>query len=370
MLRPGALRRSLRMWTIIVFAVTGCVFVTGCQEVETLKREALKVIKKRVKTKDPFTPRDGITMRACPLYGTANVNSEPLRKLPAETQMRLIDKMGDWFRVRTLDGREGYIKLANIGGEEIIHKTLELRKSIEGMPVQAEGVLKNKANFRLEPGRQHKVVETLPAGRKFEMYERVVTLRPTPRKHRQLSAPTAQLSPTVMTDQGPGLGSEPEIAPKDVWYKVRIEDGRVGYIYTHNLQFTPPADIARIVNYMRIVAWRVINTTQDPDLGAMNDYVAVYAPLGQDPGCDYTRLYYIPWLKSKKKHEQMAWRSIQGVLPVMNYHAHGKPGFSVRYLHPTRSDKLVMANFVIDRRSRGIIKLVSQEEIPRRQDLY
>ena len=64
-----------------------------------------------------------------------------------------------------------------VGGEQIIVKTQELRKSIEGLPPQAEGITKTKANFRLDPGRRHKVIEVLPPGKKFEVYQRVVTLR-------------------------------------------------------------------------------------------------------------------------------------------------------------------------------------------------
>ncbi len=100
-----------------------------------------------------------MTMRACSLYQTANPNSEIIKKLPAETPVYLLDKMGEWYRVRTRDGREGYIEQKMIGGEEIIARTHEFRRSIEGAPAQAEGETKTKANFRLYPGRNHEIVE-------------------------------------------------------------------------------------------------------------------------------------------------------------------------------------------------------------------
>ena len=91
--------------------------VAGCQEANTLKREMYKKFNTILaKKKTPFTQREGITTRTCPLYQTANPNSEVIRRLPAETPVRLLDKIGDWFRVRTRDGREGYLEQKMVGG--------------------------------------------------------------------------------------------------------------------------------------------------------------------------------------------------------------------------------------------------------------
>lgn len=336
--------------------------VTGCQEIETVKREVLKKINsKLVKTKKPFTPRDGITVQPAPFYRSANPNSEVIRSLPAETPLHLVDKVGEWYRARTRDGREGYISEKIVGGEDIIRITHDLRRSIEGMPVQAEGVIKNKANFRLSPGRHQPVVDLLPAGRKFEMYERVVTAR-------QNSSPGNSATTRGGQDEefsageprSAGSQSEDELSKKDVWYKVKIEDGRVGYVYTHNLTFTPPEDLARQVPYMRLLAWRPVGATDDPDLGAKSDYLTAFAPMGRDPGSDYTHLYLFVW--SKMKRREIAWRmTVHGVLPITDFKYEGSPGFSIRYLHPTKSDKLVLASFAY---SKGRVRKVSEEEIP------
>jgi len=335
----------------------------GCKELETIKRELLKKAQSKIlKTKRPFVPRDGMTIRSCSLYQTANPNSEVIRRLPAETSIHLVDRIGEWYRVRTRDGREGYIDQRMVGGEEIIRKTFTLRRSIEGRPVQAEGIIKSKANFRLDPGRHHQVLEVLPPGKKLEMYERVVTFRRIPAPGGRVTAsgrPDTRFTPDEIR---PGIDdSSDEEAKKDVWYKVKIEDGRVGYIYTHNLRFTPPDDIARMVPFMRLLAWRAISTTDDPDLGVKNNYVAAYAPVGKDPGCDYTRLYVVSWSKRLKRHIISRQLRLTGVLPLTNFHYEGKPGFSVRFLHPTKKDKLVLANFVL---SRGKVRKVSEEEVP------
>jgi hypothetical protein len=339
--------------------------LAGCQELDTLKREVLKKAEGKVlKKKNPFTPRDGITIRVTSLYQTANPNSEVIRKVPAETPVYLLDKVGEWYRVRTRDGREGYLEQKVVGGQEIIQKTQDLRRSIEGMSVQAEGITKTKANFRLEPGRQHETIEILPPDKKLEVYERVVTLRRNP------TAPMA--SRTKGGVQGapheePPLDEASDDLKKDVWYKVKIEDGRVGYIYTHNLKLTPPDDIARAVPFMRIVAWKTVNSTDDPDRGAMNNFVVAYTPPGKDPGCDYSRLYFMNW-SGKPPRRVISWQMrVSGILPIGSYHFEGKPGFTVRYLHPTKKDKLVLASFVV---TKGGVRKVSEEEILNPADIH
>jgi len=332
---------------LAILAMVLCLpLVNGCQEANTLLREIRKKINKVVKTKTPFEQKDGLTIRTCSMYMTANGNSEVIRRLPPETPVRLINKVGDFFRVRTRDGREGYIEEKMVGGEDIIIKTQQLRKSIEGLTPQAEGITKSKANFRLEPGREHQVIEVLPPGKKFEVFERRVTLMPTTNQSAQESAPVDDTAEDVK---------------KDVWYKVKMEDGRVGFLYTHNMKLVPPADIARAVPFMRMVAWRSVNVIDDQDLGAKNNYVVAYAPIGKDAGCDYTRLYLMAW-SSRLKRRIINWQlGLKGILPITGYQFEGKPGFSIRYLHPSSNKKLVLVSFVF---THGRVKKVSEEEIP------
>lgn len=353
---------------VLVIVMAACwTLAGGCQEVETLKREIVNRVQvKFLKPKAPFTPRDGMTTRGCSLYQTANPNSEVIRRLPAETPVYLVDKVGEYYRAQTRDGREGYVEQKLIGGQEVILRTQELRRSIEGMSAQAEGITKTKANFRLYAGRENQVIEVLPPGKRFEVFERVVTIRPN-------SSGEKSVTRGGGTTDGGVVGETPppdealEDAKKDVWYKVKIEDGRVGYLYTHNMTLTPPEDIARAVPFMRMVAWRRINVTDDPDLGAKSNYLAAYTPIGRDPGCDFTRLYMISW-SSKLKARTINWQQrVDGILPISNYQSEGRPGFSVRTLHPSRRDKLVLANFVL---MKGQVKRVGEEEIPNTGELH
>lgn len=359
-------KKAISKIVFLIVLAACCLTFAGCQELDTIKRELWKKAEtKLLKKKNQFVQRDGITIRACPLYQTANPNSETIRKIPAETSLHLMDKIGEYYRVRMRDGREGYVEQKVIGGEEIILRTKELRSSIEGLPVQAEGITKNKANFRLQAGREHEVIEVLPPDRKLEVYERVVTVRrtnPGPGRGRTPAQATTLDEPASNGDAGS------EDLKKDVWYKVKIEDGRVGYIYTHNLKLTPPDDIAREVPFMRMVGWRTVTTTDDPDRGAMNNYIVAYAPFGRDPGCDYTRLYFMNWV-AKGSRRLITWRvRLSGVLPITNYQFEGKPGFSIRYLHPSKKDKLVLASFVV--LSAGRVRKVGEEEIPDNRELH
>ncbi len=354
---------------VIVLLAMLCFFAGGCQEVETVKKELLKKAQTKIlKKKNPFTPRDGITIRTCSLFQTANLNSEAIKKLPAETPVHVLDKVGEWYRVRTRDGREGYLEQKMIGGEDIIARTHELRRSIEGVPPQAEGETKTKANFRLYPGRNYEIIEVLPPGKKFEVYDRVVTIRETEGSGDQavtrgkIASRLAAAETASTSDDSTDSGLK-----KDAWYKVKIEDGRVGFIYTHNMKLSPPEDIARTVPFMRIVAWRTVNTTDDPVRGPKSNYIAAYAPIDKDPGCDYSRLYFMNWTPRLGKRV-ISWQSrIHGVLPITNYHSDGKPGFCVRYLHPSKKDKLILASFLF---TGGNIQKVGEEEIANTSEIH
>jgi hypothetical protein len=353
-------KRTVSSLILISLLGISCLFAVGCQEIETIKREALKTIQTKVlKKKNPFAPRDGMTMRACSLYQTANPNSEIMKKLPAETPVYLLDKLSEWYRVRTRDGREGYVEQKMVGGEEIIARTSELRRSIEGTPPQAEGETKTKANFRLYAGRNHEIIEVLPPAKKFEVYDRVVTIRGAESAGDVINT-RGKTAARIPAPENVPIADDSSDTKKDVWYKVKIEDGRVGYIYTHNMKLTAPDDIAREVPFMRIVAWRTVNSTDDPDRGAKNNYIAAFAPIGKDPGCDYTRLYLMNWTPRLKKRVISGPLRIHGVLPITSYHSEGKPGFSVRHLHPSKKDKLILASFVI---SGGTLQKVAEEEI-------
>lgn len=349
--------RLVLLFRTALLLMAACLLIAGCNEVEPIKKELLKKLGTFVKPRSPFVPRDGITIRTCSLYRSANLNSEVIRELPAEASVHLMDKVGEWYRVRTRDGREGYIEQKMIGGEEIIQQIQGLKRSIEGIPPQAEGVTKARANFRLQPGREHTVVEVLPQGKKFEVYERVVTIR-----HSARDSLAGQQDGPDKTASDASIGEMTlDDFKKDAWYKVKIEDGRVGYLYSHNMTLTPPEDIARLVPFMRMVAWRTINVTDDPDRGPMNNYLVAYAPIGKDAGCDYTKLYLMSW-SSRLQRRIISWQmKLSGILPITGYQFEGKPGFSVRYLHPSAKDKLVRADFGA---SRGSIKKVSEEEVP------
>jgi hypothetical protein len=98
----------------------------------------------------------------------------------------------------------------------------------------------------------------------------------------------------------------------------------------------------------------------------MNNYIVAYAPIGRDPGCDYTRLYFMSWA-AKGSHRVDSWQlRLNGVLPISAYQFEGKPGFSVRYLHPSKKDKLVLASFVV---SSGRVRKVGEEEIPNTREI-
>ena len=109
-----------------------------------------------------------------------------------------------------------------VGGQEIILKTQELRRSIEGMPPQAEGVIHTKANFRLEPGRQYEVIEILPPGKKFEVYDRWFPSSTEIGRRKDCHAGKSGNQSVSLEDAASGDETSDDQVKKDVWYKVKI----------------------------------------------------------------------------------------------------------------------------------------------------
>ena len=42
-----------------------------------------------------------------------NLGSQTLVKVPGEIELELIEKTGDWYKVKLIDGREGFIAKQN-----------------------------------------------------------------------------------------------------------------------------------------------------------------------------------------------------------------------------------------------------------------
>ncbi|MBI2566195.1 MAG: SH3 domain-containing protein [Candidatus Schekmanbacteria bacterium] len=201
-----------------------------------------------------------------------------------------------WVAVLLEDGRRGYAKRSMFADATVMVVLDELAKSVQDIPVQAMGHAKVATFLRLAPGRDGQTLEKLPRGTTFEMFERAATLR------------TAKGA--VDGEDGP-----PESAVKEIWYKVRLEDGRVGYCYTSNVEFDPPVALSEYTRQRRTVAWQVLRSVPMGDLGSVNEYVVAYASIGEDFGADFNRIEVYTW-DGGRYQTPFAKSGVRGLLPL------------------------------------------------------
>ena len=76
--------KSLWIRVFLLLVAVAIPLIGGCKEVDTVKSELMKKLRVVIRPKKaPFVPKDGMTIRPCSLYQTANRNSEVIRTLPA-----------------------------------------------------------------------------------------------------------------------------------------------------------------------------------------------------------------------------------------------------------------------------------------------
>jgi hypothetical protein len=242
-----------------------------------------------------------------------------------------------WEEIHAGPELEGFVRASALGTAEVLQKLRVLQASIEGVPPQALGVTSASTWLRLEPGRDGPGLEKLESGTRFEMFERRAILREPP-------APAATPEPPTPSRRP---GPTPTQAPpprKEIWYKIRLQDGRVGYAYTGNLKFEPPQDIIEYTRFRRTVAWQKLRTIDAGAFGQVGEYLVAYATPGVDFGADFNRVELYTW-DSGRYGTPYARGNMQGILPILVTRQGPDLYFEIRELDPRQPGKLVVRRY-------------------------
>ncbi len=180
--------------------------------------------------------------------------------------------------VELVDGRTGFIERERLGPPEEWQQVEALRAAIEGQQVQATGTLTARSNVRLEPQRDSRVLDSVPSKTPFEMYRRVASM---------------------------------EDGKKEVWYLVDLGKGRVGYLFTRQLDFEPPDGLPGYTRYRRKVAWLALGGEEDHPTWLV-------ASIGDgDLGCDFDQVDIYAWDPSTAAYGTMFHlEDLEGILPL------------------------------------------------------
>jgi hypothetical protein len=99
--------------------------------------------------------------------------------------------------------------------------------------------------------------------------------------------------------------------PKEIWYKVRLADNRVGYIYTKNFKFEPPLEILKYTQSRRVIAWQKLKTVTEEKFGSIGEYLVAYATQDADFGADFDRIEAYMW--DGKIVNRVLLKSLRGI---------------------------------------------------------
>ncbi|HKY63223.1 MAG TPA: SH3 domain-containing protein [bacterium] len=228
----------------------------------------------------------------------------------------------EWVEVYLDEARSGFVRKSALAAPETVEALRRLQQSLEGIEPQASGQTIVSTHFRLEPGRDGKPIEKLPAGTRFEMFERLATLR--------------SRAPSLSVDYAP--------PQKDIWYKVRLGDGRVGYIYTKNFRLEPPAELSRYTQFRRPIAWLVLKTRQSEDFGTVREYLVAYASPGKDFGADFDRVEAYQW-DGKQYQTAFFLSSLRGILPIRVIRQENGVYFELTELDPGQKGQVTVQRY-------------------------
>jgi len=171
-------------------------------------------------------------------------------------------------------------------------------------------VLREEANFRIEPGRTSSIIRKLDSGAKVEVLDRVTTPRP---------------------------GSD---SSSDVWLKVRPSPKEVGWVIGNLVEFDIPADVAPYSESYTYSAVKTINQVQDPLAGPVNWYLVGERKPGLDPHLDFQGIRVFTWNQKKHRYETaFRLKGLRGIYPLEAGQEAGKPTFRVYQLLPDGSGK-------------------------------
>jgi hypothetical protein len=183
---------------------------------------------------------------------------------------------------------------------ETVARIRDVAVQSQNQAPQNTGVLRDEANFRVEPGRSTAVIRRLETGTMFEVLDRV-------------------------TQERPGFPGS-----YDAWLKIRTTPTEVGWVLATLVEFDVPDDIAQYTEGYTYTAVQSINRVQDSLAGTIQWYVVGERSPGLDARLDFDGIRVFTWNLRKHRYET-AYRlkKLRGVYPIEVNQAGGNPTFRI-----------------------------------------
>jgi len=237
--------------------------------------------------------------------------SRTLRVLDTGEKVEVLELRDNWYRVRYGPDVQGWMEESTVVTNDTKNKIQQLVAASQNEEPQNTAVLKQEANFRLEPGRTTSIIHRLDSGTKVEVLERVTLPRP---------------------------GKE---SAHDIWLKVRPKPTEVGWVLANALEFDIPADVSQYSEEYTYAAVKTLNRVQDSIAGQINWYIVGERRPSHDPNVDFEGIRVFTWNMKKHRYETaFRTKGLRGVSPLEVGQAGVNPTFRIYELAEDGTTKI------------------------------
>ncbi len=237
--------------------------------------------------------------------------SRTLRTLDSGDKVDILERQDNWYRIRFGDELQGWMEESTVLTNATKNQLLQMVVASQAQTPQNTAVLREDANFRIEPGRSTAIVRRLDSGTKVEVLDRVTIPRP---------------------------GSE---SSSDVWLKVRPSPTEVGWVLASLVEFDIPADVAQYSEGYSYSAVKTINQVQDTLAGPINWYVIGERKPGMNPHFDFEGIRVFTWNMRMHRYETaFRARGLHAVYPLEVGQDGNNPTFRIYELGDDGSTKI------------------------------
>jgi len=223
-----------------------------------------------------------------------------VESVKAGDRVQVLGQAGSWKKVKLADGRTGWVEGKDILDSRAFEASQKLLKSLERLPVQAQGHAPQAINLRFEASRDSISLAQLPNNQKLDVFGRKVVKRP--------SQPDQPSSPPV----------------KEAWYLVRA-DQRAGWVLGRSVSLDIPEPLGAYAQSSNLVAWVVLNDVRDEGR-QVAQYLAADRTGNQDADFTHIRVFTW-WTKNHQYVTSYAESGLQGYFPLRVEHTGNVPHF-------------------------------------------
>ncbi len=213
--------------------------------------------------------------------------SRTLRVLDNGDKVDILERQDNWYRVRFNTDVQGWMEESTVVTNETRNRIQQLAAASQNQEPQNTAVLKQQANFRLEPGRSTTIIRRADSGTRVEVLERAT-------KPRQGST-----------------------ASYDIWYKVRSAPTEVGWVLSGAVEFDVPSGISQYTEEYTYTSVKSINRIQDPIAGPIEWYLVGERKGASHPDLDFEGIRVFTWNLKKHRYETaFRLKGLRGVYPL------------------------------------------------------